>query len=94
MTEKQRDPAQKITENDIHAEDIQRRTFLRMGVFTATGLAALTAGCGSLTSDPGDFDGDPGDQDTGDPGDADSTDAADSDAGDPADMDGDPRDAD
>ena len=89
MTEKQPDPAQKITEDDIHAEDIQRRTFLRFGVFTATGLAALTAGCGGLsTSDPGDRDGDPGDADTGDTG------TTDSDAGDPADMDGDPKDAD
>ena len=78
MTENQRDPAQKITEDDIHAEDIQRRTFLRMGVFTATGLAAFTAGCASATSDPGDMDGDPGD----------------SDPSDPADMDGDPADAD
>ena len=95
MTEQQRDPVQKITEDDIHAEDIQRRTFLTMGVFTATGLAALTAGCGGLsTSDPGDFDGDPGDADTGDPADTDATDPADEDAGDPADMDGDPKDAD
>lgn len=78
MSKKQRDPAQKITENDIHAEDIQRRTFLSIGVFTATGLAALTAGCGLSTSDPADNDGDPGDSDPTDPADTD---------GDPADTD-------
>ena len=70
----------KIEEGDIHAEDIERRDFLRVGVFAATGLVGLTMACGGDTSDVAD-------QDTGDPSDADPTDPADADTGDPSDSD-------
>lgn len=88
MDPKKRNPvSKKITEGDIHAEDIERRAFLRIGVFAATGLAGLTMGCG----------GDDNNQDTtdsGDPIDNDPTDGIDTDVGDSSDpVDNDPTDS-
>ena len=71
----------KIEEGDILAKDVERRGFLRMGMFAATGLTGLTAGCGF-----GDVE--KADQDFGDSVDADSTDPVDEDTGDPSDTDG------
>ena len=68
-----------ITEDDVQAEDVERRDFLRIGVFAATGLVGLTlVGCDSSDS---------ADTDSGDPADADPDDPADADRGDPADSD-------
>ncbi len=84
--EKRNPESDKIEEGDIHAEDIERRAFLRIGVFAATGLAGLTMGCG----------GDDNNQDTtdsGDPVDNDPTDGVDTDVGDSSDaFDFDPND--
>jgi hypothetical protein len=77
-----RDPQERtVREEDVHASDIERRAFLRFGVFAATGLAGLMVGCG------GDNGSDSADSDSGDPADADPTDPADADTGDPADSD-------
>ena len=80
-SDKQDPRTSRIEEDDIHAEDVKRRSFFRIGLFAAAGLAGLTMGCGS----------DSADQDTGDQigFDLDSTDSVqlDRDTGDTADTD-------
>ena len=75
----------RIEEDDIHAEDVERRSFLRIGLFAAvaTGLTGFTMGCESERES----ESDSADTDSGDPFDFDLTDSADSDTGDTADSD-------
>ena len=88
---KRRAQTGKIEEDEIHAEDIDRRAFAKIGMFAATGLAGLAMGCGSDANAVDSSDsGDPVDADPTDPADTnvgDSSDAFDFDPTDPADTD-------